>query len=197
MKNFARPLFILFLLLLSKSTFAATLTIDTFGELTGATDVNVNGAFYDVAFVDGDCITLFSGCDALSDFTFQSIAEGVDASQALFDQVLLDIVGLDSYDTDPEKLIGCTNSGLCRILTPYGFTSEGNVAGASADNDAIEAGDIITPNIGISASLDLTGVTLANYAVWTAQPTSVPLPASGLLLGLSLISTLMIRKISR
>ena len=33
------------------------------GELFGASDVNVNGTLYDVAFQDGTCIDLYNGCD--------------------------------------------------------------------------------------------------------------------------------------
>ncbi|GJL55697.1 MAG: hypothetical protein NPIRA02_28290 [Nitrospirales bacterium] len=39
---------------------AVTLTMDG-GKLTGASTVNVNGVFYNVEFVDGSCVSLFSG----------------------------------------------------------------------------------------------------------------------------------------
>jgi hypothetical protein len=60
------------------------------GKLFGATEVLVDGYLYDVSFVDGTCIDLFLGCDTNSDFTFHTPGEGVLASQALIDQVLLD-----------------------------------------------------------------------------------------------------------
>jgi hypothetical protein len=45
------------------------------GQLIGASDVLVDGSLYDVRFLDGSCITLYSRCDEASDFTFQT---GVD-----------------------------------------------------------------------------------------------------------------------
>ena len=49
-----------------------------------------DGNLYDVQFLDGSCISLFNGCDDVSDFTFQTQAAAILASQALLDQVLLD-----------------------------------------------------------------------------------------------------------
>src|SRR5262245_51552264 len=55
--------------------------------LTGARNVDVNGTLYDVDFLDGTCVAIFSGCNAISDFTFQSDLSAQAASQALLDQV--------------------------------------------------------------------------------------------------------------
>jgi hypothetical protein len=49
----------------------------------GASDVLVDGSLYDVQFLDGTCIDLYDGCDEVSDFTFQTSASAVLASQAL------------------------------------------------------------------------------------------------------------------
>jgi hypothetical protein len=57
--------------------------------LDGATGVELNGSFYDVEFVDGTCVVLFSGCDSTSDFGFQSDVDAVAAAQVLINQVLL------------------------------------------------------------------------------------------------------------
>ena len=47
-------------LVLSTSVNAAVLIVDG-GQLVGATGVNVNGALYDVSFMDGTCFALY-GC---------------------------------------------------------------------------------------------------------------------------------------
>lgn len=50
------------------------------GRLFGARNVNVNGTLYDVQFMDGNCISLFTlgpmagGCNEDADFAFQTLA---------------------------------------------------------------------------------------------------------------------------
>jgi hypothetical protein len=78
---------------------AATLTV-TGGILTGATNVDVGGSFYDVVFVDGTCAAVFNGCDDPTDFIFPTSATAVAASQALIDQVFLD-GPLGQFDSNP------------------------------------------------------------------------------------------------
>ena len=104
---------------------AATQIIDTNGKLIGATDVNVNGTFYDVSFVDGSCVSAFDGCDEQSDFDFSSISQAESAAQALLDQVLIDGT-LGAFDSDPTKTFGCSYSDDCVILVPW-----------SADDDLV------------------------------------------------------------
>ena len=70
------------------------------GQLMGASNVLVDGNLYDVQFLGGTCIALYNGCDAVSDFTFQTSAAAGLASQALLDQVFIDGGG-GSFDTDP------------------------------------------------------------------------------------------------
>lgn len=164
-------------LLSSVSVSAATVIINGAGKITGATGVIVDGLSYDVTLADSSCVQLFSGCDENSDFVFQTIEDAALASQALLDQVLIDFAAPNTFDTDPEKILGCTNSGLCRALTVYALTSTpGTIAGVTADNDAVNSNDIVTLNIGIGAQTDLSGISIATYAVWTANP--VPVPAS-------------------
>jgi hypothetical protein len=103
-------------LLTASTASAATLNVSG-GQLLGASGVIVDGSSYDVAFLDGTCIALYSGCDEVSDFTFQSEAAAVLASQALLDQVFLD--GANLFDTDPELTEGCTATTLCEATTPY------------------------------------------------------------------------------
>ena len=51
---------------------APILEVSSDGKLTGASGVEVGGALYDVAFKDGTCAGLFSGCDQAADFQFKS-----------------------------------------------------------------------------------------------------------------------------
>jgi hypothetical protein len=88
-------------------------------ELIGAQDVNVGGTLYDVAFIDGSCISVFSGCDSTDDFRFD-ITEAAAASQALLDQVFID-GPLGNFDADPALTFGCDDALRCRALIPYGF----------------------------------------------------------------------------
>ena len=113
---------------------AAELIVDGSGELTGATGVDVGGTLYDVAFVDGTCASLFSGCDELADFTFQTDAAAAAAAQALLDQVFLD-GGLGAFDTAPELTSGCSvGSGACSVITPYLVNLPNNLLAREAFN---------------------------------------------------------------
>src|SRR5687767_14679766 len=88
------------------------------GELTGALGVNVGGTLYDVQFVEGTCVGLFSGCDEASDFTFTSAESAVQASQELLNQVFLD-VAQGNFDTQPELTLGCEEPAACVAFTPF------------------------------------------------------------------------------
>jgi len=113
------------LVLVASSAQAATLNV-VGGQLLGASDVLVDGSLYNVEFLDGTCIDLYSGCDDVSDFTFQTQAAALLAAQALLDQVFLD--GADLFDTNPELTFGCVDTGLCEAGTPYVFDVFGDVA---------------------------------------------------------------------
>ncbi|WP_308515709.1 PEPxxWA-CTERM sorting domain-containing protein [Sphingomonas flavescens] len=164
------------------SASAATLVVNSSGILTGATGVSINGHLYDVQFLEGTCTTLYSGCDANSDFDFFSnSADAAGAGQALLDQVLIDGPA-GNFDTDLSKTYGCTvpglTSGLCTFLIP-------TVAGAAGfpttvlytTNGASDLAD--NPSIVSSypPTLDTTG-TFAVYAKFTASTSSVPEPAT-------------------
>ncbi len=86
------------------------------GQLMGASDVLVNGSLYDVQFLDGTCIDLYNGCDDVSDFTFQTNADAALASQALLDQVFLDVAA-GAFDSVPSLTAGCENPSECKVLT--------------------------------------------------------------------------------
>lgn len=98
---------------------AATLNVDSSGQLTGATNVDVGGSLYTVTFVAGNCIANFSGCDSASDFAFNSKSAADAAAQALLDQVFI-----GAFDSAPEDTFGCGSPapfGGCAALVPYGF----------------------------------------------------------------------------
>jgi len=101
----------------------ATKIIDSTGQLTGATDISVNGLLYNVKFIDGSCITVFDGCDnSRTDFPFQSESSATAASQALLDQVFTDgSTGL--FDSDPSLTLGCIFN-RCSAHTPIYFSGQ-------------------------------------------------------------------------
>ncbi|MGD9364526.1 MAG: PEP-CTERM sorting domain-containing protein [Desulfobacteraceae bacterium] len=98
------------------------------GRLMGASDVLVNGAYYSVEFMDGACNDLFGGCDEAGDFTFSSASEAMEASNALLNQVFIDVDGIGNFDTEPN-LINGTSYGMSfgfggHAVTPYGLWEE-------------------------------------------------------------------------
>ncbi len=183
------------LVLMAGGAQAATLNVIG-GILHGASNVLVDGNLYDVEFLDGTCIERYNGCDDVSDFTFQTEASAVLASQALLDQVFLDGAA-GSFDTDPALTNGCTHFDICVALIPVNTASCGFL-GVCVDfaplvlvNRRLEFQDAflsITPS-GLRVD-STTGVTngafgeVHTYAVFT--PFVVPEPSTALLLGLGL-----------
>ncbi len=96
---------------------AATLRV-VGGSLIGAANVDVDGTLFNVTFSNGSCVSLFSGCNNLWDFTFQTQASAVNAAQALLDQVFLDTAEGD-FDSDPALTEGCLSFALCTAKIPY------------------------------------------------------------------------------
>ena len=79
------------LLLVSVQVSASPIIkVDSNGQLTGATGVNVDGSFYDVEFVDGTCTEVFTRCEQDS-FIFKTNVSANLASEALIQQVFLDV----------------------------------------------------------------------------------------------------------
>lgn len=147
------------------------LNIDsTSGKLLGASNININGEFYDVSFVDGICTALFSGCDEQSDFFWKSSEESKVASQALLGNVFVNSAnGL--FDSSPELTFGCSSNRFndCFVLTPYlsvpvsnelyGFAAW-NLAGATADRTTFLT-------TGIGSDTGRVGAEFLTYAVWS------------------------------
>jgi len=162
---------------LQSSYASPVLEVDINGILTGAIDVDVGGALYDVVFMHGSCTALFSGCNQPSDFTFTTGFDAMAASQALLDQVLVDGV-LGQFDSDPTKTRGCSDaSGLCEVLTPYSVGAYVDTV-AAINNDLSNADVIGAPAFDPNVPPSLFDI--RPYAIWT--PVSVPEPQTFFLL---------------
>ena len=181
-----RKLIGLLMLVCAGSVNAATAVMSG-GQLIGATGVEVNGASYDVAFLDGSCNSLYNGCTGLP---FTTSSEALDASQALLDQVIQPqgigpplINGLGSYDTlSPSGTAGAF------ILTPaaesWGMLVAGVIGGPPIfwlTANGLGPYDVYTADTSSPTSTYLNGLVLADevFAVWTpAAVSAVPLPAA-------------------
>jgi hypothetical protein len=159
----------------------------TNGILTGALNVDVGGALYDVQFMDGSCDTLFGGCTA-QNFAFTTEAAALTASQSLLDTVFIN--GPDGdFDTESELTRGCVNSAVCLALTPFGFGfPSGTVLVAAARNwsSLTPAVDSVHTHTTID-HIDLATESDETYALWTPavgaavpEPTTFALMAAGL-----------------
>jgi hypothetical protein len=153
------------------------------GQLVGASNVDVGGILYDVEFVEGTCISVFGGCDSPDDFAFTDLAAVNAASQALVDQVFLDVAAGD-FDTDPTTTYGCTNASIGSAQTPYLLVDVDNVAVGIALNPAAEAGDGIGDGPTLRTADSAVGAgQFYVFAVWTpvAAPVVPAVPGLGLL----------------
>lgn len=188
--------FALFVLILCLSAFslgptsaqAVTLLVNGSGILTGATGVDVGGTLYDVEFLDGSCVALFDGCDADSDFTFQTQAAATTASQALLDDVFINSVH-GNFDDNPHFTNGCSNSAGCVVHTPYtlGISSVGPqlVSTYFAFNVGLGFGSDVTGSMQAQPTSDSGDSAQGTWVRWTvAAP--VPEPASIMFLALGL-----------
>lgn len=177
---------------LAAAAFIGTTTMSMAATLTstGATGVDVDGTLYDVAFVDGSCISVFTGCNSPSDFFFTNRFSAGDAAQALLD--LFNAPGNEQFTISPNLISGCAASAVCSVLTPYDgfiFFNEPNVSVATFENNDVSSGQFAN-NIPdgtyretfFDATFDTTN-NASGYAVWSdAAVVPVPLPASALLL---------------
>jgi hypothetical protein len=173
------------LVLMASSAQAATLNV-VGGQLMGASNVLVDGSLYDVQFLDGTCIDLYNGCDEVSDFTFQTQASAVLASQTLNEQVFLDGVA-GNFDTDPSLTNGCSDPSACFFFTVYRFvpnSSPQRVLSIIISNTDIPNEIGVPGQSETSTSFDFTNFSTVTFAVWS--PSVVPEPSTALLLSLGL-----------
>ena len=183
--------FVLAAVLVLMASGAQAVTLDVVGgQLHGASNVLVDGSFYDVQFIDGPCFVVYGGCDVGAwTGTWETEESALLASQALLDQVFLDGVQ-GQFDTDAALTNGC-NGTVCRANTPFGWFSgpdrlRSGVSSSVSDppppgysDSAFAASAELSWHLG-DTSYDSSSV----YAVWS--PTVVPEPTSALLLGLGL-----------
>jgi hypothetical protein len=154
------------------------------GKLTGARGVNVAGTLYDVEFVDGTCVALFSGCDSLADITFDEFPDASLASLALLNQVFLDMVdgAPQDFDSQPSLVFGCDEPDQCHAITPFSIASD-TVYFHSARNASLENFDGFDVHQ-FPPQFDTTGTEVLVWARWTHLV--VPEPSTLLLLGMAL-----------
>jgi len=167
-------------------TQAAILQVDASGILTGAAQVSVGGALYDVRFVEGTCATAFGACDA-AHFTFNNQAAAQSAAEALLSSVLI-----DQFDVNPGKIFGCTAT-FCDVQTPYltqfipatAPAPTGVLVALAHNCNEVDAWcpDSVDGAYGFSTSANTETSPSRVWAVWTS---SVPEPGTLALLGLGL-----------
>lgn len=149
----------------------------------------MEGVSYDVAFREGTCAALFTGCNEASDFAFTSEANATAGAQALLDDVFVDGL-LGAFDNRSETTIGCLaqvvstppiwtiyESFGCDVLTPYGVSLLNNrsrvaVASNLSLNDLglVDAVFSEAPLLTLdTAQLNFTALGQV-WAVWTRSP---------------------------
>lgn len=157
------------------------------GKLTGARGVEVEGVLYDVEFKDGKCSDLFAGCDAASDFVFQTFDRARSASLALLDQVLIGSNAVFLFlDSNAGLTQGCgAGVTVCSIITPFNPTDENTVEVLAANN---WSGPFPSPDTALGGTVfrtaDLGSDAFSTWAVWSPS-SPVPEPSTLALLGLA------------
>lgn len=183
--------------LTASATSAAVILNVTGGILTGAQNVDVNGTFYDVTFLDGSCNSLFNGCDTNSDLPFFSLSatEVAAASNALLNTVFID-GPFGQFDSNPQLTNGCTTSpcaivfplSLASIVAPTEIVIQVVRNFSSTGTDFFEIAQQ-------QNSLDLAQVSGATFAVFALATTStIPEPGTLVLFGLGLVGLGFVRR---
>jgi len=180
-----------FLLLLSVPSVQASVVWETgFNEydqfqLLGAQNVHVLGKSYDVEFLQPYC-DFRASCGYDLDFlTFHTESEARAASQALLDQVFLD-VGPLTFDSNPELTNGCNYYAAfqCSVVTLFEIAIfeylPTAILGVAAVNMGIDTGPEDARLAGAEYGYGDYG-----YAKWSPSP--VPVPAAIWLFGSALI----------
>lgn len=167
---------------------APTLNISG-GKLIGASGVDVGGTLYDVEFVDGSCVSLFSGCDSNSDFQFTSYSAGLAASQALLDSVFVRVAAGD-FDAFPSLTRGCSYAVQCIVRTPTNLNpfNSAFVEGAVALNWWGTLTDPAPSGLEVSINEDTGAFDTFGMHAWARWTRAAPVPVPGTLalLGLGL-----------
>ena len=172
-------------LALSAHASAAVLQVNSLGILTGATGVKVEGKLYDVTFVDGTCASLFSGCDAASDFTFQNATSARAAAEVLLNEVFVDVPN-GYFDSLTARTLGCSSVYYCNSVIPYAPSVATRFAAVTAQNNSALYGGNDYSSMGTwSVTLNSTDSSSMNFAKFQIAGTEVPEPSSVSLIGLA------------
>ena len=174
--------------LLAAPAHAAVVLQVSAGVLTGASGVTVGAlpGTYSVAFLDGNCNTLFAGCNP-SLFAFSSAGQALGASAALLDSVFVD-TGQGLFDSVPGLTRGCNSTAICTVITPYAITTVSSQleVGVAYNYDALVA---VADTADLGAVLQTRNTFFESglvYAVWSREagaPAAVPEPGTLALLG--------------
>lgn len=160
---------------------AATLVRNGDGDVTGATGLLIDGALYDVDFVNQRCRDLFAGCRGEGPFPFTTEAAAIEAGQAIRDQVFRNETGALQMTID--EFAPCI--GGCYVLVPYALVPSGtqflSVIVGLFDNPHRTIGPVA---IGYGLPITYAPVGRYPYAVFSAPypVPQIPVPASGLML---------------
>lgn len=187
------------LILLANDARAQTLDIQA-GRLMGAFGVQVNGTFYDVAFVDGTCVSLFDGCDEPSDFVVNDLEDSIAFAQAIENIWNSN----DSFDREPELTNGCGNPHICFIYTPIHFDADPNMVRVrralnlkTIDSESVYAYKPVDKNtVFVNHEPEGPNDPLPNfdatYAVWSLSAAPEPVPSSGALAQVVIVLSLLL-----
>ncbi len=178
----------LFLLggLFASHATAATLNVDDIsGELLGASNVSVDGQFYDVVFIEGSADSIWG---PVFNFAFDTMDSALAASQALLDGVLTDTT-LGMFDTIPDLTFGIERPTQARILTPFSVGSDagGTWVGVGIAMNLVSNDDDTLSWTGMYSDHDITTTDYMTYAKWS-ETSAVPIPSALSLLGLGCLS---------
>lgn len=155
---------------LSLSVNALTLITDM-GQLIGARGVDVNGIDLDVEFIDGSCVSLYSGCNSAGDFYFETFQPAIQASTALNTQVFL-----GEYDVNTSLIRGCEDGQRCDIYTPYASLNATRFAHIRAQQFGGTSSDLVASGHATgSATFDFTLAPAATFAIWSLPVAPPPI----------------------
>jgi len=173
------------LALSAQASAAVIYEFNSAGKLSGAKGVEVNGRAYNVSFVDGTCISLFNGCDAPSDFTFQNLVDATAAANALSTQVFIDTVNY-KFDTVANLVAGCTGTSDCATFVPYGPRDAGTFFSAYYQN-FYGSNDAVDRSLGtfLTRTNDFAQTNNVNFAKFQLAAVTVPEPSSFALMSLA------------
>lgn len=159
----------------STQALSASLLLNSNNQLIGAGNVEVNNDFYDVLFLEGSALNIF-GPGGLHADSIQWV-NGMDASQALLDQVLIDVAE-GQFDTDPSLTFGIEDPGGGLIYSVNYYTDTGvsvsfagNMSPALVDHN----GGIFSP---IPITYDTGDSPNHVFAAWYAAANNVPIPST-------------------